>query len=369
MKFLTTRENLVYGVQTVQKAVSLKNPLPILSGILLKAENNRVTFMATDLEMGIKCSIPVNVIEEGSVVLPARYMGDMVRRLPDTQIKIETDKENFSTVVNYGTSEFSLLGFSAEQFPALPEIDSNLKFSIKQELFKNMIRQVSFATSQDDNRPIFSGILMEKEGDSIHLVATDTHRLAFRKGTTVSDGSEQTVSVIIPAKTLNEVNRIMTGEEKEIMVTFSDNQVVFETEDVKIFSRLIAGQFPNYKQVIPQGCKTKIKVRTRDLLESVERASLLVKEGTNVIRITVNRHEMIINSNSPDIGKIHEVLPIHIEGEETQIAFNSRYLSDVLKVIETDEILLELTGSLSPGIIKPENEENYIYLILPVRIV
>lgn len=369
MKFLTTRENLVYGVQTVQKAVSLKNPLPILSGILLKAEKNRVTFMATDLEMGIKCSIPVNVIEEGSVVLPARYMGDMVRRLPDTQIKIETDKENFSTVVNYGTSEFSLLGFSAEQFPALPEIDSNLKFSIKQELFKNMIRQVSFATSQDDNRPIFSGILMEKEGDSIHLVATDTHRLAFRKGTTASDGSEQTVSVIIPAKTLNEVNRIMTGEEKEIMVTFSDNQVVFETEDVKIFSRLIAGQFPNYKQVIPQGCKTKIKVRTRDLLESVERASLLVKEGTNVIRITVNRHEMIINSNSPDIGKIHEVLPIHIEGEETQIAFNSRYLSDVLKVIETGEILLELTGSLSPGIIKPENEENYIYLILPVRIV
>lgn len=369
MKILTTRENLVYGVQTVQKAVSAKNPLPILSGILIKTEDNKVTFMATDLEMGIKCSIPVSVIEEGSVVLPARYMSEMVRRLPDTQIKMETDKENFSTVVNYGTSEFSLLGFSADQYPSLPDIESDLKFSIKQELFKNMIKQVSFATSPDDNRPIFTGVLVEKEGSEIHLVATDTHRLAFRKGTTEAEGGEQPVSVIIPAKTLNEVSRIMTGEENEIQITFGENQVVFETADVKIYSRLIAGQFPNYKQVIPQGCKTKIKVRTRDLLESVDRASLLAKEGTNVIRITVNQQEMIINSNSPDIGKIHEVIPVHTEGEETQIAFNSKYLSDVLKVIDTEEVLLELTGSLSPGIIKPLNEENYIYLILPVRIV
>ncbi len=369
MKILSTKDNLVYGIQTVHKAVSSKNPLPILTGILLRAEHNKITFMATDLEIGIQCSVPATVLEEGSVVLPAKYMNEMVRRLPDTQIKIETNQENFSTVVNYGTSEFSLLGFSAEQFPAFPEIESDLKLAIKEDLLRHMIKQVSFATSLDDNRPIFSGVLLEKEAQDIRLVATDTHRLAFRKGKTAADGNEHLVSVIIPGKTLNEVNRVMVDEENDILMTVGENQIFFETENVKIISRLIAGQFPNYKQVIPQGCKSKIKVRTKNLLESAERASLLAKEGTNVIRITVNKDDMIINSNSPDIGKIHEQLPILLEGEETQIAFNSKYLIDVLKVIETEEVLLELTGSLSPGIIKPVEGEDYIYLILPVRIV
>lgn len=369
MKIISTRDNLVYGVQTVYKAVSAKNPLPILSGILIKAEDNKVTFMATDLELAIKCSVPVSVLEEGSVVLPAKYLSEMVRRLPDTQIKIETDKNNFSTEINYGTSEFNLNGFSADQFPTLPDIESEHRFSIKQDLFKNMVKQVSFATSADDNRPIFSGVLMEKEGAEIKLVATDTHRLAFRTGKTETGENEQPISVIIPGKALNEVSRLMTGENEEMLINFGENQVMFETADIKIISRLIAGQFPNYKQVIPQGCKTKIKVKTRDLLESAERASLLAKEGTNVIRITVNQHNLIINSNSPDIGKIHEEVPVYTEGEETQIAFNSKYLTDVLKIIDAEEILLELTGSLSPGIVKPVNGENYIYLILPVRIV
>ena len=369
MKIITTRDNLVYGVQTVQKAVSLKNPLPILSGILLKAEGNKLTFMATDLDIAIKCSVPVSVIEEGSVVLPAKYLGEMVRRLPDTQIKIETDKDNYSTIVNYGSSEFNLLGSSSEQYPTMPDIESETKFAIKQDLFRNMIKQVSFATSMDDNRPVFSGVLLEKEGAELRLIATDTHRLSFRRGLTGEEGGEQQVNVIIPGKTLNEVNRIMSDEEKDLTITLGENQVVFETEDVKIISRLIAGQFPNYKQVIPQGCKTKIKVRTKELLESAERASLLAKEGTNVIRLTINQHEIIINSNSPDIGKIHEQMPALMEGEETQIAFNSKYLIDVLKIVDAEESLLELSGSLSPGIVKPVNGENYIYVILPVRIV
>ncbi len=369
MKVSATKENLAYGVQTVQRAVSAKNPLPVLSGILLKIINGRLVFTATDLEMGIECGVPVSVIEDGGVVLPARYFSEIVRRLPDVKITIEVDKENNSTSIKYGQSEFNLLGLSAEDFPILPEIDSDSIFNIKQELFKNMIKQVGFAISTDDNRPIFTGILMEIENENIKLVATDTHRLAYREGVVEKNEPDLIKSVIIPGKTLNELNRIMTGESEELKIAFGQNQVVFEMPGVRLISRLIEGQFPNYKQVIPQGCKTKVKVKTKELLEATERASLLAKEGANVIKLNISEGTMFINSNSPEIGKIEEQIPVEIEGEEAQIAFNSKYLLDVLKAIDADEILLELTGSLSPGIIKPAEGEKYIYLILPIRIV
>lgn len=369
MKISATKDNLAYGVQVVQRAVSSKNPLPILSGILLKAGNGNLTFTATDLEMGIECIVPVSVGQEGGVVLPARYFGEIVRKLPDLKIDVEVNRENYSTQIEYGHSEFNLLGLSPEDFPILPTIDSDSTLTIKQDLFKNMIKQVSFATSADDNRPIFTGILMEVEDSEVKLVATDTHRLAYRTSMLESGQTENVKSVIIPGKTLNELNRIMTGDAENLKIAFGENQVVFEMPGVRLISRLIEGQFPNYKQVIPQGCKTKIKVKTRDLLEASERASLLAKEGANVIKLTVSEGNMMINSNSPEIGKIEEQLAVEMEGEETQIAFNSKYLIDVLKVIDAEEILLELTGSLSPGIIKPVEGDNYIYLILPIRVV
>jgi len=369
MKLTATKDNLSYGVQVVQRAVSTKNPLPILSGILLKTGNGHLNFTATDLEMGIECSVPVSIEGEGGVVLPVRYFGEIVRRLPDVNISIEVNKENNLTLIKYGQSEFDLLGMPAEEFPILPSIDSEDTLVLKQDLFKNMIKQVGFSTSTDDNRPIFTGILMEIESKEIRLVATDTHRLAYRIGNIENGDTEIQKSVIIPGKTLNELNRIMTGDSEELKIAFGENQAVFEMPGIRLISRLIEGQFPNYKQVIPQGCKTKIKIKTKELLEATERASLLAKEGANIIKLTVTDGSLVINSNSPEIGKIEEQLAIEMEGEETQIAFNSRYLIDVLKVIDADEILLELTGSLSPGIIKRADGENYIYLILPIRIV
>lgn len=369
MKISATKDNLSYGVQVVQRAVSAKNPMPILSGILLKTMNGHLFFTATDLEMGIECSVPVSIQEDGGVVLPARYFGDIVRRLPDVKISLDVNRENNSTLIKYGQSEFNLLALSPEDFPLLPTIDSDSSLTIKQELFKNMIKQVGFATSADDNRPIFTGILMEIENQEIRLVATDTHRLAFRSGNIETGTSEIEKSVIIPGKTLTELNRIMTGETEDLKIAFGENQVVFEMPGIRLVSRLIEGQFPNYKQVIPQGCKTKIKIKNKEILEAAERASLLAKEGANVIRLNITDGNMIISSNSPDIGKIEEQLAVVMEGEETQIAFNSKYLIDVLKVIDSEEILLELTGSLSPGIIKPVGGENYIYLILPIRVV
>jgi len=369
MKLTANKDNLLYGVQVVQRAVSAKNPLPVLSGILLKASNGKLTFTATDLELGIECTVPVSTEQEGGVVLPARYLGEIVRRLPDVKINLEVNIDN-STVIRYGESEFSLLGMPSEDFPVLPSVDSESVLTVKQEMFKNMVKQVGFAVSAEGSRPVFTGILMEIEGDSISLVATDTHRLAYRSAKIERNGEKEfEKTVIIPGKTLNELNRIMTGEAEELQIAFGENQVVFEMPGIRFVSRLIEGQFPNYKQVIPQGCKSKIRIETRELLEATERASLLAKEGANVVKLTVSKENLTINSNSPDIGKIEEKLPIELEGEETQVAFNSKYIIDVLKVIDAEEILLELTGSHSPGIIKPVESENYIYLILPIRIV
>ena len=369
MKISATKDNLLYGVQVVQRAVSSKNPMPILSGILVKTVKGQLVFTATDLEMGIECSVPIAVQEDGGVVLPARYFGEIVRKLPDVKISLDVNRENSNTLIRYGQSEFNLLGLSPDDFPILPVIDSESTLVIKQDIFKNMIKQVGFATAADDNRPIFTGILMEIENDDIRLVATDTHRLAFRSGKTENGSIQLEKSVIIPGKTLNELNKIMNDDAEELKIAFGENQLVFEMPGIRLVSRLIEGQFPNYKQVIPQGCKTKIKIKTKELLEAAERASLLAKEGANVIKLNVSEGNMVISSNSPEIGKIEEQLTVQMEGEETQIAFNSKYLIDVLKVIDAEEILLELTGSLSPGIIKPVEGDYYIYLILPIRIV
>lgn len=370
MKFTSTKDNLAYGVQVVQRAVSAKNPLPILSGVLLNAENNKLKLTATDLELGIECIVPINSNTDGAVVLPAKYLGEIVRKLPDAQVDVFCDPETNLTTLKYGQSKFSMHGFSADEYPLIPALDSDHTFVIKQELFRNMIKQVTFATSSDESRPIFNGVLFEVEEDTLRLVATDTHRLAFRSGLVNETSTpEEKMTALIPAKALNEIVRIMPPDVENIRIAFSSNQVIMEMGHIRLISRLIEGQFPNYKQVIPQGCKSKIKLKTKDLLEAVERASLLARDGSNVIKILVQADTLVINSNSPEIGTIHEELPIFLEGDETQIAFNSKYLIDVLKVADAEEIIVELTGSLSPGIIKPVEGDNYLYLILPVRTV
>lgn len=366
MKISCTKENLLYGVQVVQRAVSSKNPLPILSGILLTTEENKLKLSATDLELGIECSVPVNVIEEGSVVLPAKYLGEIVRRLPDTKIEIETDKENNTTLIKYAQSEFNIHGFSAEDFPLLSSIDSQVNYNIRQELFRNLVKQVVFATSNDENRPIFTGCLMEVEDDRIALIATDTHRLSYGN-ININREDKDFISVIVPGKTLSEISRLATSDEQNIKFSIAENQIVFEMDDIVLISRLIEGQFPNYKQVIPQTYKSKVRIKTKDLLDATERASLLAKDGSNVIKLKIEGNTLIVTSNSPEIGRVYEEISIQLEGEETQIAFNSKYIIDVLKVVDSEEIFMELTGALSPGIIKPIEGENFIYLILPVR--
>lgn len=369
MKIICSKENLLYGVQTVQRAVSNKNPLPILSGIHLITDGNNLKFTATDLEIGIECIIPVTVIEEGSVVIPAKYIIEIARKLPDTKIEIIANNETNLTTIKYGNSEFNIVGGKGEDFPSLPTIESDFNYILSIDLFKNMIRQVVFATSMDDNRPIFTGVLLDIEEDNIVLVGTDTHRLAFRKGKINKEEINNQVSVVIPGRTLNEVSKLANNNDEKIVITITENQILFKLNDICIISRLIDGHYPNYKQVIPNDFNTKLRVKTKDLLEAVERASLLAKESSNIVKININENKLIINLNSPDVGRIHEEINIFNNGESNQIAFNSKYIIDVLKVIDAEEIYIEMKGSLSPGIITPVDNDNYLYLILPVRTV
>lgn len=368
-----SKDDLVYGVQVVSRAVSNKNTLPILSGILLKAEKNKLRFSATDLEIAIDCAIDVEVLEEGTLVVPGRYFTEMVKKLPSGLLNLKST-DHLGLNIQYEQSELFINGFSAEEFPSLPEINKNVQGSIEPSLFKKMIKQTSIAASNDESRPVFTGTLMEITDEKVVMVTTDTHRLALREGAWQGNAGEK-ISVIIPTKTMVEVARIIPDDEEPLWITVGHNQVYFKSGDLSVFSRLIEGQYPSYGQVIPDSskCKSKIRIRTKKLLEATERAALLVrddlKEKYSLIKVTVQDDILAINTNSPEIGKIHEEIQVFLEGEPTEIVFNSRYLIDALKAVDSEEIYMELTGALSPGIIRTVENDQYIYLILPVRTV
>lgn len=374
MKILANQDELLAGLQTVQRAISSKSTLPILSGIYLAAENDILRLRATDLEIGIECTIPVQVIEEGATVLPAKYFVEIVKRLPDLVITVETDENSNLVTITYGSSQVQLNTFDAREFPLLPEITGQHTFKINCDLLVNAIKHVSIAASTDPTRPIFTGILMEVEaGNTINFVATDTHRLAYRQlKLTGPANPEQNFAVIIPSRSLNELSRIFRPEDNLLEVRVANNQVMFKADSIMLVSRLIEGQFPNYQQVIPQEYSSRVRILSKGFCDSLERAALLsrddLKTRSNVIKLDIQGNNLTITSKSAEIGNIHEEIQVYLEGEEAEIAFNARYLIDILRVIDQEEIFLDLTGSLSPGIIRPADSNDTLFLVLPIRL-
>jgi DNA polymerase III subunit beta len=365
MKIFCSKEALLSGVNTVQRAVSGKNTLPVLQGIFIKAEQQSLQFAATDLEMGIRCEVPAHVIEEGTMVVPAKLFTEVVRKLPDTTIILE-ERDKAITICYY-QSEIILNGYDPEEFPLLPDLLDPLSFTLTTALFNNMIRQTIFSCAIEENRPVFTGTLLQIEGSSIRLVATDTHRLAYSIAE-IPNPEKLNFSGIIPAKTLSEIYRLLRDEDEVLTINFSNNQVVFQSGSIYLVSRLIEGQFPLYKQVIPQTCETKVNLPVRSFLEAVERASLLSrdKSGANIIKINVKENELRIDQTS-EFGQISEQIDIEMEGKNVMIAFNTKFLIDALKVIDSEQIIFELSGPFSPGVMRPLDNPNYLYLVLPVR--
>ncbi|WP_407306032.1 DNA polymerase III subunit beta [Desulfosporosinus sp. SB140] len=365
MKIFCSKDSLLSGVNAVQRAVSSKNTLPVLSGILISAEQQCLRFAATDLELGIRCEVPAQVEEEGVIVVPAKLFAEVVRKLPDTTITIK--EQDGSITIYYYQSEITLRGYDPEEYPLLPDLIEPVSFSIPTVVFKNMIRQTIFSCAVEENRPVFNGTLLQIEGSNLRLVATDTHRLAYSISE-IENPEDASFSGIIPAKTLSEIYRLLRDEDEYLLISFNKTQVVFQFGLIFLVSRLIEGMFPNYKQVIPQTCETKINLSVRNFLEAVERASLLShdKSGANIIRIKVESTQLRIDQTT-ELGKISEQVEISTQGKDVMIAFNAKFLIDALKVIDSDQIMFELSGPYSPGVMRPLDNPNYLYLVLPVR--
>ncbi len=365
MKIVCDRDKLLDGIMTSQKAVSGKSTLPILGGLLLDCRTGDLRIMSTDLDIGIECTVEAEVVEKGWVVLDSRLLGEIIRKLSFNDVEIIIDETNVASI-KCGNSHFTIQGQGGEEFPQLPEVRSEKKISLPQDLLKSIVRQTVFACAVDETRPILTGVLMECKGEEISMAALDGFRLALR----TIKVSEQLpdISVVVPSKTLNEIYKILKDHEQEVEIFFTDNQMLFRIGSTKVVSRLLEGEFINYSQIIPDEYTTRVKVKTLDFLESCERASLLAREGkNNLIRLEICEDVVKITSNA-EIGMVNEEVNVVMEGKELKIAFNSKYLTDALKVIESEHIEMQLTTNINPCVLKPVQSENYTYLLLPVRV-
>ena len=364
MKIICNQKLLAHKIGIAQKAINGKTTLELLKGLLLTAKNDQLKITGYDLEIGIETYAQSEVIEEGEVVVNARLFGDIIRKLPDSFVEIETDNDN-NIYINCVNSRFKIKGESSKEYPKLPEVKEEDLYSIPQDLLKNMIKQTVFATSQDQTKPILMGELLEIVDGNISLVAIDGYRLAVRSCSI--DNNISNAKVIIPGKTLTDVNSLLSSEE-DVKLGFDDKNAIFIIDDTKIITRLLEGEFIDYKKLLPREHNSKIKLKTRELLNSIERASLLSQaEKNNLIKLTIRDNSMAITSNT-DKGNVYEEVSLDLEGDYLDIAFNSRYFLEGLKNIDSEEIFIEFTTNVNPCIIKPADEVKYTYLLLPVRI-
>lgn len=364
MNFICSQKNLYNAVSTVQKAISTRTTIPILEGIFIKASNDSLELVGTNLDLGIEVNIEATIIEEGAIVLPSKIFGDLIRKLPDAEIRISIlDKQRVK--IQCLNSTTVLQGLSPEEYPSLQKIDDIHSIEIPQDLLKNIIQQTIFAAATDETRPIFTGALFEIEEDSLYVVCLDGFRVAIRKGQVSVPTEIQ--KIVIPGKSLGEIAKILNEDEETVKITISERHVLFDLDNIRIISRLLEGDFLNYRQIMPQEYFTRVKIDAEILYQSIERASLLATESFNkLIRFSIRDDKLVITSNS-EIGEAYEEIPIILEGKEIDIAFNARYIIDILRVVDDQEICMDFTTNISPCIIRPLEGSHYNYLLLPVR--
>jgi DNA polymerase-3 subunit beta len=363
MWFTCEKNILQEAINTVQKATSSKTTYPILEGILIKAVDDKIILTATDLDLGIETYVNADVHQNGSIVLNSKLFGEFVRKLPNEDITLKI--ENNNVYITCEKSEFVIVGNNPSEFPQLPSINENSMYEISQDILRNMIKQTIFAIAQDETRPILTGVLFEVKDGILSFVALDGYRLALKS---CEIGNKNNISAVIPGKTLNEISKILEPSEEIVKITFTPNHILFNLGNTKIISRLLDGEFINYRQIIPDEYRLRVRANVGALMDSIERASLLAREGrTNLITFDIKEDKLAITSNS-QMGKVYEEVKILLEGEELKIRFNARYFLDVLRGIDSEEVYLEFSANVSPCIIKKCDDNDYIYLVLPVRL-
>lgn len=365
MKIVCSRDLFIEAINIVQKAVSTRTTLPILDGILIEADQI-VKLTGYDLETGIECKIEAEVQEPGSIVINSRMFGEIIKKLPDDIVTIEVGSGN-TVLIESGSSYFSIKGINAEGYPKIPTVEDYEKIIIPQNSFKDMIRQTIFAVSNDESRPVLNGCNIVCHENEIEMVAIDGFRLALRKNK--FKNAVPTVSFIIPGKSLNEAGRIMGTNDTEIEIYKSTNHIMFDTGKVKMVSRLIAGEYMNYRSIIPQTADTTVLVSPAKLLSSIERASLIITSDDRKfpVRIMTTDDETLVISSNTDLGSVREELKITMSGNKIDIDFNPKYFIDALKVIDEDEISISFNGNMGPCVLRPVDSDEFAYLVLPLR--
>lgn len=376
MKFIVQRNQLLAGVQDVMKAISSRTAIPILTGMKIEVKEDGIKLTGSDSDISIESHIPtesegiVNVeqIDPGQIVIQAKYFSDIVRKLPENTIEIEAD-DQLKVTIRSGKAEFNLNGQDASEYPQLPNLQTNDSFELPTDLLKTVIKQTVFAVSTMETRPILTGVNLKLEDSRLKFTATDSHRLASRE-IPVDQTNLTFQSVVIPGKSLNELSKILDDTEENIDVSVTDNQILFRTQNLNFMSRLLDGNYPETSRLIPDESKTVMHVNTKELLHTIDRASLLAKEDrNNVVKLAILEGNTVeITSNSPEIGHVSEEFSAQsVEGETLKISFSSKYMMDALKAIDSDEVKIEFTGAMRPFILRPANHDPIIQLILPVR--
>jgi len=377
MKLNLQKDDLLYAVAAVARAVSSKNTMPILSGILLQApadQPGKLILSATDLELAMECMIDAEIEENGQVVAPGRYLLDLVRHLPEGPVTLISGNKD-ELILNYEQSQSNIRCLDPDEFPALPTAEGDLHGHIPLAVFRRMVKQVSIAAATDEVRPLFTGVLIDLTEQGLTMVASDTHRLAIAFDDWQGEGEAK---LIIPCRTMQEIARLASGDEGLIEITASRNQAYFKFDNIVLASRVIAGQYPDYNQVLPLPSlyKTHTVIQRERLTLALERAALLSRDvargKANIVCLHWQADGLLLTAEAPDVGHIHEELPATLEGEEMCVNYNARYLLDALKVIDEESVAFHLTGETTPGIILPASQEltksAYTYLVLPIRV-
>ncbi len=364
MKFTCNRQKLNEAVGNVQRAVASKSTLPALEGILVKAFENKIYLSGYDLEIGITTSLEADIVTEGSVVINAKLFSDILKRMPEDKITIRTD-EKLIIYLNSGKVDYKIIGIDASEYPELPTVADTDSISINGESLQSMIRQTIYAISDNDAKPVNKGSLFEINNNTIRIVSVDGFRLAIRTETIQYNGTK---SFIVPGKTLSEVIKLINDDSQNVTISAGGRHIIFRIEEYSIITRLIEGEFMNYKAAIPSSNSTSMKVSTRKFIDSIDRMSLLLTEKLKTpIRCCIE-DGYIKTSCKTALGQAYDEFEAEIEGNDIEIGFNNKYMLDALRNTETDEVIIKLNGPFSPITIFPTEGEDFIFLVLPVRL-
>ena len=368
MKLFCSQKDLEAALNIVNKAISSNNTLPVLNNILVKAEGKKLYFSATNLEIAISYFVDADVRSEGAITVPAKLITSYVSLLVDEKVELSIG-DGMTLLIQSSTSTTKIKGISADEFPLIPKVDAEHSFNVSTSDFDAAIAETAFAASTNISRPVLSGVYFVVDGGEMKMVATDSYRLAERK-VMFDKKIDGSFNCLVPARTISELGKITNrSEAKEVSISVSKNQVLFKVGNVELISRLIEGKFPDYERIIPKEGKTKVEVSVEDLSLVLKRVSLFAKENNNSIRLSAtNDGKLLVSTDETKVGEEKAEVVIKMEGENNKISLNSQYMLDVLTYITDEKIVLEMSDKLSPAVIKPIKRDDYIYIIMPLKV-